>query len=956
MKSGCIKQLSAFFMVFILSLNVVAAQPYPITGKIVDDLRIFFARGDKKAEIALEAREREINSAIENIKAGNIDEAIKELERAREKLKLVQETASPAVMDKVNLSVQEVIDKIMESKDINPEFSAYLEKHLSEEQKTQLTLQLSDKISKLCEELAMQDYELMLKEPKCDPKNAPSWMRGRVEGEMKKKEQEAGQKMVEQLTVCMSDPRECDCSSIPVKNEQAKCEKGKALAIRCEFQNDDSACEQLKDIKPEVPSNMPEFLKPLFQKTIDELIRKKEGEMFKKFAPKECVEAGAKTREECEKVMMEKFAPRECIDAGATTKEECEKIMFAKYGPPPNECMDKGRFIGPEECEEKMVKSGKIPSECVRNGKPVSREECERIMEEKMMQSGQIPSQCVKDGKFIGREECEGIMEELGGKARELGIPMECIKEGEPIPAEECEKIMEQMGAKRGGMAPPECFRDGKPIPEEECRKIMGEKGGMPQQGQVGGRGRGRSTQRIPQECVGMTFDECENFIMQKYIPKECQDANALTPEACQRIMLPQECREANAFSREECEAIMIKKRMPRECQEEGISEPEECARVMAKNMARISPELERLGIDFESLPDACKRGVNFVRGMECDKALAGMGITLPAPTDMSNIPKECIKDDVPISPEECREILKDKFVEENIPGPCREAGIHDARGCGRFMEKQRRDGGIGINMPQECFEKSPEECKKIMEEKGLIRLPVEKRERVKRICKEGEECAEAPEGEIMPPGEPIERAEPLEREEMREKMEEAKPEKPMPRECMDMGVSDSDACNILMSKINAERMKNGDKMIVDKGGNKEFITQEQVNNIAEESERRAEEIGPDTERAEEIKQEITEIEHDIKDVEERAERIELQPIEEVAREAPQPPTEQPSPPQEPSPQPAPEAAPPAEAPPAPEAPAPPAEQAPVTGTIIKAIINPFNLWRDVFERIASVF
>ncbi len=851
MRNRGAKQLTALFIVLVLFMNVVAAQPYPITGKVVDDLRMFFARGDKKAEIALEVREKDINSAIENIKAGNINEAIKELERAKERLELIQKTASPDVIDKVNLSVQEVIDKIMQSKDINPEFSAYLEKHLNEEQKTQFAVQLSDKIFELCEELAQQDYELMLKEPKCDPKNAPPWLRDRVDKEVKKKQQEASQEMINELTTCINDPRDCDCSGIPIMNERVKCEKNKALAIRCEFQNDDAACKELKDMKIDAPSNLPPFLKPFFQKTVDDMIRKKESEMFNKFAPKECAEAGAQTREECESIMFEKNAPRECIEQGAITKEECEKIMIAIYGPPPNECMENGEFIGPERCEEKMVKSGKIPSECIKDGKPIPPNECNKILGEKMGEGG--------------------FVEDIST------IPKECIKDGTPVPPEECMRIMNELG-----ITPPQ-----------------------PQEGRssgTGGRRGGLGSQKIPQECVGMTFEECENFIMQKYIPKGCQDSNALTPEECKKAMLPDDCREAGIFTREECDTWKIKQRMPKECAEKQLTNPDDCAKLMSKNVVVFSlgSELDFLskkGISFEQVPDVCKEESNFVRGMECDEALAQMGITLPAPNDISNIPRECIKDGKPVSPQECREILEKKIVEENIPGPCKEANIFSPEECGKFMEKQRRESGVGIDMPQECFEKSPEECKKIMEEKGIRVERIEKAEQVGMTEREGM----------------------VERGEVR-----------LPRECIDVGIADSAACDIFMSKVNEERMKRGDKMIVDKEGDKGFISPEQVNKIVEESERRAIEIQPDTERAEEIKQEIQDIQENIQMVEERAERIELPPVTEISVPA----TEQP----------------------APSPPSPPAEQAPLTGTIIKNIINPLNLWRDIFSRIASLF
>ena len=744
--------------------NVAYAQTYSSFSRFKDNIKLFFAKGDNKVKLALEIREKEINSAIDNVKAGNKQEAVKNLEDAKEKLVLVQEQASPEIAEEVKLNVEEIEKKILESKDIDPEFLAYLENHLSEEQKTKLSAELSGKLSDYCSKLAEQDPTLLEKDEKCNPENAPSWLKKDIEKRQKEMQEKLGEEMINQLTTCMNDPRECDCSKIPVVSEQQKCEKGTALAIRCEFQNDMSACDELEKLgPPTVPEGIPGFLKPLFEKTINDLMEKKEAEMFNKFAPPECIEANAKTREECEKVMME------------------------KYGPPPEECMENGNFVGEEECDQRMIASGKIPDECIKNGKPISREECEKIMEQKGMQ----------------------------------GIPQECIKEGKPVSPEECKEIMRELGIQPG----------------------------QPQQIRGGFKG----DMKIPQECVGLTFEDCEKMIMEKYMPQECIQANAITPEACEKIMLPKECKEANAFSREDCEAIIMTKNMPQECKEADALNPDDCAKILSKNIVKSSPGsemeyLERQGMGFDQVPAVCKRGSNFVRSMDCDQALAGMGITLPPPVDISNIPEECIVNGQPVSPQDCQKTLESKLVNENIPSMCKEAGIIEPDECGKFMEEQRKKQGIGLNMPPECTGKSPEECKEIMEAKGI---KIGKIEQVERVCKEGEEC------------EP-------------ERRQDGKAEQvmQMPKECVDTGVSDPDSCNILMSKINEQREKNGDKMVIDEKGNQEYITNDELNKIAQEAERRAEETKPDLEQVEEIKQEIVEIENNIQQIEQRQEEI----------------------------------------------------------------------------------
>lgn len=947
----------------LLLSNFASAQSYSFTARVVDDARMFFADDEGKVEIALEVREKQVDAAIEEAKAGNTEEAIELLEDAKKKLEIVQEKATPDICDEIDESVDEVTKKIIENKDIDPEFSEYLDGYLKEEEKTKLSAERSEKLFEYCEELAKQDYELMLEDEKCNPDNAPDWLEDEIDDKIEEYEEESAEKMLEIFTTCISDPRECDCSEIPIASEKTKCEKGKTLAIRCEFQNDESACRELDKLDIEIPSNLPDFLKPFFREKIENVISKKEKDMFDKFAPPECVQAGAVSREECEAIMMEKYAPSECITAGATTKEECDKIMFSIHGAPPNECMENGEFIGEEACNEKMVSSGMIPKECIKNGMPISEEECRAIMEEK----GMIP-------QLI---DCEGISQE------------------------ECKILMEEQGIV---MAPPEC----EGLNEEDCNRLIMEKGLFPQDMKEPKIAPGKEF-KIPQECVGMSFQECEDYLMGNYMPQECVDAGALTPKDCKRIMLPEECKQAGALSPEECGAIMINKGMPQECQDAGASTPEECAKLMSKNIVVGGTPgsevdyLNKKGISFDEIPGVCVSGSNFIRSMECDSALSAMGITLPPPKDISNIPQECIVNGVPVSPQECKVILKGKIMNENIPSLCREAGITDPEKCGRLLNKERKNAGMGMaKLPPECFTMSVLECKIFMDEQGMEPVDVmgimkkwggKPPEQPKQKC-EGEECDKpqcidgqvkmrpCPEGiEVVDSecingewvGLDIACQEPILKEKICCKLSELiadvmptynwmnqdecqtieeelgqirevvsdeycegeePPEKEceegeetttlcssgiemtdcicdngawacididtvcpfihrpieleLPVECLEMGISDESACEVVMSKINEERIINGDQMIVDDEGNEDYISNDEINKIVDEAEREIEEFEPDLEDAEEIKEELEIVEEDIKEIEEEQEEVE-ESEPEVEEEAPEP-------------------------------------------------------------------
>jgi len=67
------KRLGLFVFLFlafglILSMSVVSAQTYSGFSKFVDNVKLFFSSGDGKVKLALDIREKELNSAIENAK------------------------------------------------------------------------------------------------------------------------------------------------------------------------------------------------------------------------------------------------------------------------------------------------------------------------------------------------------------------------------------------------------------------------------------------------------------------------------------------------------------------------------------------------------------------------------------------------------------------------------------------------------------------------------------------------------------------------------------------------------------------------------------------------------------------------------------------------------------------------------------------------------------------------
>ncbi|MEW5896795.1 MAG: DUF5667 domain-containing protein [Nanoarchaeota archaeon] len=469
--------------------------PLYVVDEVVEDVTLLIKSGEDKAEYALAVKEEKVAEATLMVGENKSEEALQSLVKANNVSKIVVEEVGLKLGDEalakgeISKEMLELLKGKLPTEAEWNEVSTLIDNQMNQEEKIKLASSLAKKVGSYCGELAKLDFKLMEEDGHCDPAQAPEWLKGYIEEDLEKRQKEAEEMMLEMITTCINDPRECDCSQIPVQSERQDCEKNTRLAIRCEFEEDLSACEEL-DKEPKVPEGIPDFLKPVFEEKITELIEKKEKEMFAKFAPPECIEAGLSTKEDCEELMIEKYAPPECKEAGAFTREECEALMMEKYGAPPEECIKEGRPISREECEAIMIEKFDIPDECIEDGHPISEEECLAIM---------LPSECKEAGAY-SKEECEKVMREKGGG--EGGPPPECLREGEFIGQEECEQIMGEKGGGEIGGPPPECMREGEFIGQEECEKIMKEKGG--------GGARGPPGAEFPEECPPVCAIFCE--------------------------------------------------------------------------------------------------------------------------------------------------------------------------------------------------------------------------------------------------------------------------------------------------------------------------------------------------------------------------------------------------------------------------------------------------------------
>ncbi|HJX50375.1 MAG TPA: hypothetical protein VJ438_02845 [Candidatus Nanoarchaeia archaeon] len=111
------------------------SQTYSGFNRFIDNARMFFSSGDNKVILALEIREKEVNSAFVNTENSNEKGSDKNLEKAWEKLQTIQEKVSVKTAAEVKENSKEMRETIMEKENLPETFEVYA----LEEEKTELT-------------------------------------------------------------------------------------------------------------------------------------------------------------------------------------------------------------------------------------------------------------------------------------------------------------------------------------------------------------------------------------------------------------------------------------------------------------------------------------------------------------------------------------------------------------------------------------------------------------------------------------------------------------------------------------------------------------------------------------------------------------------------------------------------------------------------------------------------
>lgn len=497
--------------------------PLYVLDTFVDDINIALRKGSSKSEYARKVKNERIAEAEAMVNSNNAGSAVAALNKAAEAAGVVESTGfSPKHFNSSEDDTKKSIERLEALKAKLPAgglegVEKAIDAQISQEEKIRTAKGFIKTIGDYCEQLSYEDFELMEQDPTCDEdsEDAPEWLKEYIDEDLRAREENAKKFMIEQVTTCVLSPRDCDCSKVPVKKHRAECESNKELAIKCEYDGDFEACNELskKDIEGE---DIPDFLKPVFKQTLKDVLEKKEKQMFAKFRPPEC----------------------EHVE----TPKECFTVMKELYGMPP-ECDG----LSDDECFEKMKEMGPgerpdFPPECKEAGANNPRD-CVKIMIEKYG----TPEWC----EGLSLDDCvKESMKHRGGPSQDMKMemPEECKEAGATSP-KECFNVMTD---KHG--TPPEC----EGISREECFRMQMERG--PGEGQ-------REMPNLPPECEGLSAKECFEVMKEKHMPEECKGLSSR--EECEALMrsnlggrdsAPPEC---EGLNREECFEVMKEKHMP---------------------------------------------------------------------------------------------------------------------------------------------------------------------------------------------------------------------------------------------------------------------------------------------------------------------------------------------------------------------------------------------------------
>jgi hypothetical protein len=221
-------------------------QKYSFFDKFIDGFRLFFSSSEAKVDLLLEIKEKEINSAIASYAEGNLNEANKSLTSATLNLERIVGLTTLNNTEKISSSIANTVSQLS-ALNISKAFNDYI----VDEQAAKASAQIMEKTYEYCKKLAYSNHDSFINDDLCNPLTASP----KIKAELETLRQEYNDSMDEIFMLiqnCIETPLSCSCESVDDSAIKNKCEDTVALAIKCEYNNDESSCTLIDSIFPKL--------------------------------------------------------------------------------------------------------------------------------------------------------------------------------------------------------------------------------------------------------------------------------------------------------------------------------------------------------------------------------------------------------------------------------------------------------------------------------------------------------------------------------------------------------------------------------------------------------------------------------------------------------------------------------------------------------------------------------
>jgi len=321
----------------------------------------------------VKVRQEKIAEIRAMIQEGNFEAAREALKRYKEYADNLEREISPEQRDDARRSAAAIYNvlKSFESQIPEGDRDEFFHDIIEREGRIVTAAEIAGKIKELCETLSELDpleYSRVCK----TNDDSPRWQQD-LHKDLTEEQRKEAEAFFEIMFQCFeTSGGTCRCEDISITAFANKCSVIAPLAYACDVENNEAACDKMDSIEDEEP--IEDLLPDYLREVLFRLENRYEDERFDNYAPRECREAGATTREECEKIMFRLNAPPECVKAlergeidisnERESREVCERLMFELEAP--FECKEAG-LTDFRECGKLMFRLN-APPECLAAG------------------------------------------------------------------------------------------------------------------------------------------------------------------------------------------------------------------------------------------------------------------------------------------------------------------------------------------------------------------------------------------------------------------------------------------------------------------------------------------------------------------------------------------------------------------------------------------------------------